>query len=488
MPEPTAEQAAIISAVRDTADNIMVNALAGTGKTSTIEMVCHAVKNIPILYLAFNKRIVDEAAKRMPSHVECRTQNGLGHRVWAQATGKRLVVDSGKMRQILKNLISELPRKDQGEAWEDFSDTLKWISKAKRDGYVPEHWNGSYRPVFATWAEFIDAQDDDLLPSRQQTGLIQRALHQSIIAAYEGGIDFDDQIYMPVIFGGPWPKFPLVIVDEVQDQSPLNHEMMKRLVTQRFMGVGDPWQSIYAFRGAVTNGMKALVEHFHCTELPLSLTFRVPRKGVERAHSRVPWFEAYHANPEGTITELEEWGPDDIPAAAAIICRNNAPLLSLGFKLLAAKRSIKLVGMDIGAGLVRILRKLGSTDLRGIELDNAIATWTKNALASAKNPASVYDRADCLYVLTHGRKHLGEAIIQAESLFKQEGPIQLLSGHKCKGLEWDWVMHLDPWRIPGKYAEEGTEAWEQELNVRYVIETRFKQTLVIANLEGWNHE
>jgi superfamily I DNA/RNA helicase len=46
-----------------------------------------------------------------------------------------------------------------------------------------------------------------------------------------------------VIFGGPWPKFPLVIVDEVQDQSPLNHEMMKRLVTQRFMGVGDPWQA-----------------------------------------------------------------------------------------------------------------------------------------------------------------------------------------------------------------------------------------------------
>jgi hypothetical protein len=120
-------------------------------------------------------------------------------------------------------------------------------------------------------------------------------------------------------------------------------------------------------------------------------------------------------------------------ASAAIICRNNAPLLSLGFKLLAARRSIKLVGMDIGAGLVRILRKLGPTDLRGIELDNAIAAWTKNALQSAKNPASVYDRADCLYVLTHGRKHLGEAIIQAESLFKQEGPIQLSERPQMQG-------------------------------------------------------
>jgi hypothetical protein len=160
MPEPTAEQAAIIAAVRDTSANIMVNALAGTGKTSTIEMVCHAVKNIPILYLAFNKRIVDEAAKRMPSHVECRTQNGLGHRVWAQATGKRLVVDSGKMRQILKNLISELPRKDQGEAWEDFSDTLKWISKAKRAGYVPDSWNGALQDGDRRLQNFIEGEDD----------------------------------------------------------------------------------------------------------------------------------------------------------------------------------------------------------------------------------------------------------------------------------------------------------------------------------------
>jgi hypothetical protein len=121
----------------------MVNALAGTGKTSTIEMVCHAVKNIPILYLAFNKRIVDEAAKRMPSHVECRTQNGLGHRVWAQATGKRLIVDSGKMRQILKNLISELPRKDQGEAWEDFQRHPQMDQQGKARRLCPRLMDGA---------------------------------------------------------------------------------------------------------------------------------------------------------------------------------------------------------------------------------------------------------------------------------------------------------------------------------------------------------
>jgi DNA helicase II / ATP-dependent DNA helicase PcrA len=487
MPSPTHEQLAIIAAAKETQENLLVNALAGTGKTTTIEMVCHAITSIPILYLAFNRRIVDEAAKRMPSHVECRTQNSLGHRVWAQATGRRLVVDGGKMRQILKNIISDLPRKNQGEAWEDFSDTLRWISRAKRDGYVPPDWHERCHPIISDWQDFIDSQDD-IEPTRQQRALIERALHFSILAAHEGGIDFDDQIYMPVIFGGPWPKFPLVIVDEVQDQSPLNHEMMKKLVTKRFMGVGDPCQSIYAFRGAVTNGMGALSEHFNCVELPLSLTFRVPRRGVERARTRVPSFEAYHTNPEGKILELNEWGPDDVPASAAIICRNNAPLLSLGFKLLAARRSIKLVGMDIGAGLVRILRKLGPSDLKGEELERVINRWMQEAIAKARNPATVYDRADCIHILTRGWSNLGEAIIQAEALFKQEGPIHLLSIHKSKGLEWDWVLHLDPWRVPSKFAKEGTEAWEQELNCRYVAETRFKQTLVLANLEGWNHE
>ena len=68
---------------------------------------------------------------------------------------------------------------------------------------------------------------------------------------------------------------------------------------------------------------------------------------------------------------------------------------------------------------------------------------------------------------------LGAAIAYCETLFKAQGPIQLLSGHKAKGLEWDTVYHLDPHRIPSPWSKEG-EALEQEKNVRYVIETQSK--------------
>jgi hypothetical protein len=261
--------------------------------------------------------------------------------------------------------------------------------------------------------------------------------------------------------------------------------MLKKLVTKRVIAVGDPWQSIYAFRGAVTNGMTALKEHFDAQELPLSITFRVPRLGVVRANARVPSYRAHENNSEGEIIHLDEWGPTDIPSEAAILCRNNAPLLSLGFKLLRNNRAIKLVGMDIGAGLVRILKKLGGPELKGIELQRALNVWLENALRKGK-AASAYDRFDCLVALCEGRENLADVIRNAVSIFDQNGHIQLLSIHKSKGLEWENVFHLDPWRIPSRFTMSGTEEFEQELNCKYVAETRFKERLYLCNLEDWN--
>jgi hypothetical protein len=181
--------------------------------------------------------------------------------------------------------------------------------------------------------------------------------------------------------------------------------MLEKLVAKRLIAVGDPWQSIYAFRGAVCNGMSALHERFSMTDLPLSVTFRVPKTGVERARSRVPHFVAALANPVGEVTTLAEWSAADVPAEAAIICRNNAPLISLAFKLLRSGRAIKLVGMDIGAGLVRTLRKLGPLDLHGVALTTAIYDWTERELRTARrSTGAIYDRQECLYALCHRQR------------------------------------------------------------------------------------
>src|SRR5580658_8469601 len=145
---PTQEQQAIISASRDTPFNLTLNALAGTGKSTTLRMIERAVKAKPILYLAFNKRIVDaiaynpkangDADKRMTSTTTVRTFNSLGHRMWAQYTNGNLTLNSRKSQDILREVINELPKKDQSPLWEAYWEVISGVSLAKALGYVPE--------------------------------------------------------------------------------------------------------------------------------------------------------------------------------------------------------------------------------------------------------------------------------------------------------------------------------------------------------------
>jgi DNA helicase-2/ATP-dependent DNA helicase PcrA len=480
---PTPEQSAIIHNARRTSDNLLINALAGAAKTTTLEMICQKITGIPILSLAFNRRIADEMKKRLPSHVNARTMNSLGHEVWGRATGKKLVVDPQKMYTILRGVIDDLPRTRQVEARRETADLLGFVRRAKRDGYVPHRCRHLGSLVFTSMDEWVDSLDDT--PEDHQLELIERALERSIEAAYLGGIDYDDQIYCPTLFSGPWPRYPLVLIDEAQDLSPLNHLMLSRLVGQRLIAVGDPWQSIYGFRGAVAHGMRALRDQYSMVEFPLSVTFRVPRSGVERARSRVPHFQWADNAPEGRIEELAAWDADSVPNGAAIICRNNAPLFSAALRLLSQGRAIKLVGMDIGPGLVRILRKLNPSTDNEVGISAALDRWEAHEVRRARRPESVYEKAECLRVLTAGHDSLGSAVAHAEALFRKDGEIQLLSGHKAKGLEWETVFHLDSWRIPSRFAKPGTEEMEQELNVRYVIETRFKRELYLIDMEGF---
>lgn len=478
---PTPEQQAIIDFARSQSENLIISALAGSAKTTTLEMICKALPSIPILSLAFNKRIADEMKKRLPGHVQARTMNSLGHEVWSRVTGKRLSVDSSKSYTILRGVIDDLPKTRQGEARSAIADTFSFIRRAKRDGFVPAKWAGITTPIYRDLDEWRDTLED--IPEDFQVPLITETLSRSIETSYAGGIDYDDQIYMPVIFGGQFPKYPLVLIDEFQDLNELQHEMLAKLYHRRLIGVGDPYQSIYAFRGAKQNGMLAAKERWHMHELPLSVTFRVPRKGVERAWFRVPHMKWFNGAPDGRIETLEEWYAATIPDGAAIICRNNAPLFSCALKLLASGRAIKLVGMDIGAGLVRIMRKLGPETLTSMEMFRALEGWKLAELRKAKREETVYEKVECLSVLLSGHETLRAAILHAEALFKQDGPIQLLSGHKAKGLEWKTVFHLDSWRIPSRFALEGSEAYEQEMNVKYVIETRFKEELFLVDLE-----
>lgn len=458
----TAEQERIISAAVDTKENLILNALAGCGKTSTLEMIERALPRGPILYLVFNKKNADEATERMFSTTTVRTFNSLGHRIWAGACAKRLRLDAKKTHTILREMIDEV--KDKGtknEIWASYWAVIQGVALAKALGYVPEGKYPNAKRLIEQGAfhSALEEKPDDLT-----SDLIDAVLVRSIKQSYDGCIDYNDQIYMPALFGGTFPNFPLSLVDEAQDLSPVNHAMLHKLVKNRIIAVGDPWQSIYGFRGAKRGGMSEIQSYFQMTPLDLSTSFRCPQAVVEAARWRVPNFN--WIKPGGHVETLTRLDPDDIHENSAIICRNNAPLFRTGLQLLGHGRSVSIAGSDIGPKLVGLMRKLGDDDTGKASVLSAIDDWLAERLSRESTTAQ--DLADCMRVFANAGESLGQAIAYAEHLFKQTGTIQLLTGHKAKGLEFETVYFLDPFLC----REE-----EQDQNLRYVIQTRSMNNL-----------
>lgn len=486
---PTAEQAAIIHAAMTSSEGLLIEALAGAAKTTTLKMVAHAIPPVMTLCLAFNKKIAEDMKKAMPSHVECSTLNSLGHRAWGKALGRRLTLNKDKIHFILGELITNIPsRADRGEAYAEMNSIKKAVSRAKLTGFIPERTikSGGIKSTYTSDANFFEELSDELFEplSPEAENLVIETLNRSISQAMEGKIDFDDQVYMPTLFGASFTRYPLVLVDEVQDLSMLNHLMLQRVAGSpaRLIAVGDRWQSIYGFRGACPDSMDRLQRTFNLRTMQLSTSFRCPRAVVQLAQTRAPNMRAPEWAEEGSITHHETWDHQTIAEGSFILCRNNAPLFSAALYLLKNKRAVAVQGRDIGPGLIKLLKKLAGSDesLSTKAVHAAINTWLDQSLTKAKpsQEEALHDRADCLRVFADAGKNLGEAIAYAEHTFAAEGSIQLMSIHKAKGLEADTVYHLDSWRIPSKYTDpDDAKAMAQELNLQYVATTRTKKEL-----------
>lgn len=463
---PTDEQIAITERVKSAPGNIMINALAGTGKTSTLEMIEATCKIRPILYLVFNKKNADEAEKRLQSTTTVRTFNSLGHRIWGAVIGRdKLRVAPRKTQEDLVEFIKSSPARAQGPMWECMWEVIAAVGFAKSLGYVPDGIYPNAKRLI-TEEDFHASLDEK--PDPLSTELINKLLGLSIKAAYAGRIDYNDQIYMPALFGGTYPQFPLVMVDEIQDLNPVNHQMLRKLGRSRIIGVGDPQQAIYQFRGAVISGMSRLSNEFRMEELDLSTSFRCPQAIVEHVRWRVPHFKWVKEG--GNVETPKSLDVDSITDDAAIISRNNAPLFSFALRLLGNGRSVSVAGSEIGPKLIGMMKKLGPSDLSRAQLRSAIFDW--EARKTANDSKTVKDMAQCMLIFAQHGDSLGQAISYAEHLFKQHGSIRLLTGHKSKGLEFDCVYHLDQFLCDDS---------DQDLNLRYVISTRSANRLVEIN-------
>lgn len=474
---PTPEQAAIIAAAQTTPDNLIIRSLAGAAKTTTLVMIAEALPTVSILCLAFNKRIAVEMEKRLPSNCTSSTFNSICHRTWGDAIGKRLIVDKDKNYKILTAAIKALGKREQEDAYEMFAETLKALEQGKVNGYIPtDHFSNAKRLMGDE--DFFASLEE--APTRLQERLLRECTLTSIKQAMAGTIDFSDQILMPTVFPSMFPHFPLVMVDEFQDLSELNHATLKKLAKKRLIAVGDECQSIYAFRGAHQNSMDLGKETFNMRPFTLSTSFRCPQAVVREARWRAPHMQWPDWAVEGQVRALQEWDEALVPQTAAIICRNNAPLFSIAIKLLKNGRYPQIIGNDIGKYLVKVMKKFGDTKMPRDQAHGSIDIWRDDKLRKTRNEGKVRDQEACLRIFVDTGDTLGDAIAYAEHLFNSQGPIQLMTGHKAKGLEFDVVFVLDQHLI--RMDEQ------QDQNLRYVMQTRAKQSLYYVNSEDFHDD
>jgi hypothetical protein len=472
---PTPEQEAIIAAARDTQDNLIIRALAGAAKTSTLVLIDKALPSTPKLALCFNVRIKEEMAGRLSGVTEAKTLNSLGHNVWGKSIGRRLIVNKEKVRTLVKSHIDGMPYAQRGEAYENFSDMTRLISHGKLSGYVPTGVAKQVARPLKDDDTFFDSLDENLFD--WQYDMIRAVSTKSINMAQQGEVDFDDQIFMPTCFQGQFPSYPLVLVDEAQDLSALNHAMLKKLVRKRVIAVGDECQAIYGFRGAHQNSMDLLRSTFSMRPLTLSISFRCPQSVVREARARAPMMQWPEWAKEGRVRRLGEWSVDDLPNECTVLCRNNAPLFSMAIAFLKAGRYPELVGNDIGKGLLKILEKMGKPSLPKENLLMAIDNWMEERQKRAKDDEGkdkIRDQAECLRVFADQGSSLGDAIAYAKHLLASAGPVKMMTGHKAKGLEWDDVFILD---------EHLIKPFGQDVNLRYVMQTRAKENLTYVYSE-----
>lgn len=512
--QPTPEQQHIIEQVAaPSAASLMIRAYAGCAKSSTLQLAAPGIR-VPALAAAFNKKIADELRPRLPETFTVKTLNGLGHQAWARTlAGTSIKLDERKLGKLVSAIAKD--QRVSLPSWQ-WDATRQLVTSAMLAGITPNNVGEPLTPdTQESW------HDLDLISSQEDFPLTYDLAHQTLVAsialARQGHISFDDQVYCPTVLGGLWPRFPVVFIDESQDLSKLNHAMLQRCLRAdgRLIAVGDPKQAIYQFRGADSasmDSMRGLRSEWQ--DAKLTVTFRCPKTIVARQQDHAPGFQAWNTNQDGAFQCLPafggggdcedtlSWKWSDITSCAsninarniAILCRNNAPLLSLAFKLLRRSIGCQCLGRDIGRGLQQLSSKLAPDDgTPTVSVMRAITDWQEREVSLAlandrpERADRITDQSEALIAVLEGSqaRDAGELRAMLQKLFARDAdPVVLSTIHRAKGLEWPLVIHLDPWRVPSKRARlRGGADLEQELNLIYVCETRTQHTLIHANLE-----
>jgi DNA helicase-2/ATP-dependent DNA helicase PcrA len=338
-----------------------------------------------------------------------------------------------------------------------------------------------------------DRYDVQLNDSRNQIFDLARHAYRASVEDIKT-IDFDDMIFFVLAYNLPIAEIDLIIGDEIQDWNTMQQQLVMRAVANnRFIGVGDRYQSIYGFAGADINSIPNMIELLGKTTRnvvikPLNETRRCPKSHVALASEIVPHIRAMDSAIDGEIYNIKTSDiVKHVKVGDLVISRRNAPLISIAYALLRNGIRAIVRGRDFATGLINLVLKFKAVSITElIEVAETYRTKELDKLNARGNKAenqidALNDKIDTLIALTEGLDTVDQLINKLNTLFSDQNDdraVNLSSVHRAKGLEAVTVFVADYDKIEIPMNQDWNQ--QQEKNLHYVALTRSKSALYLC--------
>lgn len=508
---PSKYQQAIYDFIVKGFGNAVVSAVAGSGKTTTLLNAMNLIDSTKrILFLAFNKSIQQELAKKVPNspNISVKTLHGFG--MSALLKEFKFEVQNSKYRTMLRNIfdyhtngyLSTLAAYDFKGLQLQYIDAMR-IDEHERIENMTGYTNriltlcdlgrlnlvniNDYERGIIELSDIANKHNVEVI-----NGEVSKAWYLIKLGAYvTTQIDFTDMVYLPVILNLNVFQSDIVFVDECQDLNAAQRSLMLKAVkrnTGRFIAVGDEQQAIYGFAGADADSFQKLCAIPNTITLPLSVCYRCGTNIINMAKGIVPQIEACDTAKEGIIET--NFSHADIKSGDMVLCRQTFPLVALCLKYLSQGIKAHVMGSEIGRSLAKMIEETKQSDMQLVfgclykEREKIVNNVMRkeNLLQSEAEESSTVrlytEKIEVIELLAKGIAEPMLVINKINGIFSDENTegICLSTIHKSKGLEADRVFIIHPELMPSKYARKSWEM-KQESNLMYVAYTRAKSTL-----------
>lgn len=474
--------------------HLLINAGAGSGKTFTLLQVVQACRasgkypRIAMFYFGADNAAEgrEKLARMGVSGVECATTHSVGAkalkarypRIW-KPNGSGAWSKEGKIISALLPVPDTATLKEKKAIWDYQAEVRKILALIKA-----HCMSATTENISALCAEH------DVNYSEYFAGIVAQALQ--ISNEDTATMSFDDMIYLPAHLGLAVPQYDLVLCDERQDFNACQDYIAVASLAPggKMVCVGDPYQAIYGFRGAMLNSMEKALETMQsmggCDVLTLSYTRRCSQAVVAYANRYMPNLKAFGSNPVGQAIEGYSWAAmlENIKAGDAVLCRVNAPLLPLAISLLKSGKKVTILGKEFADSIVKLVNELAQDSANHEDFINKTNEYYAKKQEEEKGKAwalsQLDDKIDCIYAMLALVEDYTNIAERINELFGDGvGGITLSTIHKAKGLEWETVYLIYPEKMPHSRA---TKDWElaQENNMAGVGCTRAKLNLYVV--------